>query len=141
MKDIYHLASKADTPVRIARIPSHMGIPGNEKADELANAARDRPDVGITISRTARQTCSEIAENLDEIQNRTLLESLPTNRKLAWLWEDGHFKPRTNITTALVTMIEPDGEGNWQKIQCQYCEDATLNPIHYLVECPMLEHL
>ena len=135
--------------VTINWIPSHIGIIGNDKADELAKTTKYIDNVQIRIQPTTSQIKSMMApaiiyEMKKDIRNHASGGSPSAN----WYILATDLKPH-NITkntprelAVVIHRLRLGYKANWQMIQgvnlpCKYCEVETNLPLlHYLLECP-----
>ena len=152
IKDIQRLLyqhKSADRQVTINWIPSHIGIIGNDKADELAKSTKYIHNVQINIQPTTSQIKSMMAPAIktnmdDEIKHYANQGSASAN----WYIHATEFIPHAitkNTPRELAVVIHRLRLGykaTWQIIEginkpCNYCDDNTELPLlHYLLECP-----
>ena len=144
----------AGRKVTLNWIPSHIGIPGNDKADELAGTTKhiDRVQIMmplsiLTIKNTLKQT------------NRTNTEKEVTHwannnsRSAQWYTEATKFEPppiyRDTPRHLAVTIhrLRLGYKANWEIVEpiirpCEHCQTQTEYPLlHYLLQCPNTQSL
>ena len=136
-------------PVTLNWIPSHIGIPGNDKADELAKLAIVSPSVQMEIQPSLQQ--------LKNLAKPTLQKTLRENHQR---WVNNH-SPSANWYQ-YVTELQPSPISKYtprklaviiarlrlgykccweitapQERECSHCDHNTNFPLlHYLLECP-----
>ena len=135
--------------VTINWIPSHIGILGNDKADELAKSTKYINNVQIKIQPTTSQIKSMMAPAIktnmnDEIKHHANQGSPSAN----WYIQATELIPHAitkNTPRELAVVIHRLRLGykaTWQIIEginkpCNYCDENTDLPLlHYLLECP-----
>ena len=139
----------ANRQVTINWIPSHIGIFGNDKADELAKSTKYINNVQINIQPTTSQIKSMMAPAIktnmnDEIKHHANQGSTSAN----WYIQATELIPHAitkNMPRQLAVVIHRLRLGykaTWQMIEginnpCNYCDENTHLPLlHYLLECP-----
>ena len=135
-------------PVCLNWILSHIGIPGNESADRLANEILRTEAIAIKVQRSLGQV-KAVAK---EYEKKSLIENHQiwtdnNARSAAWYRQATHMNPHPNAkstTRNLQTIIHHLRLGyrctweivNQEERECNYCEQVTEEPLlHYLLEC------
>ena len=152
IKDILYLLHQhknTNRHVTINWIPSHIGIPGNDKADELAKTTKHIDQVQIHIQPTISQIKSQLTPKL-----RTQIQEEIRTQARAGSFSCNWYLKATELTPHLVNKHTPRKlaviihrlrlgyKANWQMIdiaarECNYCNHSPDEPLlHYLLECP-----
>ena len=130
-------------------VPSHIGIPGNEEADEAAARALQRVEVDeevpVPFSLIKKTIKREITENWEP---KIKLHYRMCNPRL----KKANFPakiPREILTTITQLRLSELDKCPWrEKHKCSHCEE-DFNAAHYFITCPvtgpkmkdLLEHL
>jgi ribonuclease HI len=140
--DDIELGYELGTKVTIVWVPSHIGIEGNEQADELARAALSDPDP-LPLKPTRKQL---LAAAWGKLRSYTLAQP----KRLFWYDKTMEGKPVTvpSGTPRIIErayyalrlgqrdlhMYKNDPETN----KCSVCDEEhfTSKVIHFLTECP-----
>ena len=129
-------------------IPSHVGIHGNEVADELANAGRlqPQPTVPATLAHVSSLLRGETAkrwraaiEGNDDSRLAKLHEARRADDYRAHLPRGDAvqvFRMRVNHVLLLASMSK---KGWSQPGSCRLCENRVEDVDHVLFDCPALE--
>ena len=129
-------------------IPSHVGIHGNEVADELANAGRlqPQPTVPATLAHVSSLLRGETAkrwraaiEGNDDTRLAKLYEARRADDYCAHLPRGDAvqvFRMRVNHVLLLASMSK---RGWSQSASCRLCENRVEDVDHVLFDCPALE--
>ena len=149
IKSLLYQHENMNRQVTINWIPSHIGIPGNDKADELAKSTKYIQNVQIKIQPTTSQiknmTAPAIKTNMqNEIKNHANLGSPSAN----WYIQATELIPHPvtkNTPRELAVIIHRLRLGykaTWQIVEginkpCNYCNEEPESPLlHYLLDCP-----
>ena len=144
----------AGRKVTLNWIPSHIGIPGNDKADELAGTTKhiDRVQITmplsiLTIKNTLKQT------NRTNIEKEVIHWANNNSRSAQWYTEATKFEPppvyRDTPRHLAVTIhrLRLGYKANWEIVEpiirpCEHCQTQTEYPLlHYLLQCPNTQSL
>ena len=152
IKDIQHLLYQHKTTnrhVSINWIPSHIGIHGNDKADELAKTTKYIENVQIKIQPTISQIKLKIAPAIktkmqEEVKNQVSLGSQSSfwYKHATDLLPHPVAKDMSRKLAVTIHRLRLGYKANWQIIQgnnrpCNYCDETPDSPLlHYLLECP-----
>ena len=144
----------AGRKVTLNWIPSHIGIPGNDKADELAGTTKhiDRVQITmplsiLTIKNTLKQT------NRTNIEKEVTHWANNNSRSAQWYTEATKFEsppiyrdtPRHLAVT--IHRLRLGYKANWEIVEpiirpCEHCQTQTEYPLlHYLLQCPTTQSL
>ena len=134
--------------IRLAWIPSHVGIPGNEAVDKLANTGRTSPTNGSII---CRPTTSDLLAKFKDTWNKKITDAILTyspypsisaKSKLGPLpW---HLHPTRKFTRILHKLRSEHNRlnGHLSKFELTLTPDCALgchskeNSCHILIDCP-----
>ena len=144
----------AHRQVTINWIPSHIGIPGNEKADELAKYTKYIDHVQINIQPTTSQIKSKLAPTIRKIMQEEVQSQVNAGSPSAtWYLKATELIPHpvTKHTprelAVILHRLRLGYKANWRIIEvalqpCNYCDDSPEEPLlHYLLECPQTAQL
>ena len=142
------LTSAAEFSLTIHWIPSHIGIPGNERVDEIANKTRSDTEIGYVVPVSLGQVKSCIRKYYSS-KTRELFQT-SEHRFL-----QSYLKINPSLTTSPVTFPDPLIQVWYNRLRvdsdqycyihnchtlCYYCKDK-FNSQHYLAECPVTSWL
>ncbi|XP_066969028.1 uncharacterized protein [Macrobrachium rosenbergii] len=147
IKSLLYQHSERGRPVTMNWIPSHIGIPGNDKADELAKSTRYIDRVQIHIQPALQQ----IKNAIKPLMKANMLEDLrawtdhsPTARWYKWATDlvpppiDRHTPRKLAVC---IHRLRLGYKACWEIVNpsvrpCEHCEEETQQPLlHYLLEC------
>ena len=149
--DIKHLLRQHHLTNRIVHInwiPSHIGIPGNEKADELAKTTKYIDRVQITLQPSRQQ----IKRFMEPITKNSITEDVKSrvqqgSQSALWYTKATDLLPHPVIRGAprwlavTIHRLRLGYKANWEVIRnyirpCAHCNLDTDTPLlHYLLEC------
>ena len=157
IKDIRSLLYQhkvAGRQVTINWIPSHIGIPGNDKADELAKSTKYINNVQIKIRPTTSQVRNMMAPAKKAYMNEDIRwHANQGSPSASWYLLATDCKPHdvTKHTprelAVIIHRLRIGYKANWQIIDmvdrpCNHCNTETDSPmLHYLLECPQAAKL
>ena len=157
IKDIQYLLYQhklANRQVTINWIPSHIGITGNDKADELAKSTKYINQVQINIQPTTSQIKSKMAPAIKKImQEEVKNQAQQGSSSASWYLLSTELIPHpiTKHTSRKLAVIlhrlRLGYKATWQLIDaalqpCNYCDVTPDQPLlHYLLECPQTAQL
>ena len=134
-------------------VPSHIGIPGNEKVDALVKRALSYAQINISLPPSFGQIKSTIRRHLKRQTashfKKRAEEVVPTDSHgiqfASYLALNPTLKPQSGLphppsVSRTLNRLRLDTE-SWCYIhthptQCSYCQD-TFSPSHYLLDCPV----
>ena len=137
------------TRLRLNWIPSHVGLAGNERADEAARLATKLPNPTSFI-RPSLSHIREQARKSARTQTRSIHEGMiMTSPSMKWYHQVTNFEPlapdkhQNRATTVAIHRlrlgyrswadIQPEGDGTI----CKHCNTLTDEPLlHYVLRCP-----
>ena len=147
---IYKLQSDGSS-VTLAWIPSHVGIPGNEKADTLASAACQDPNTaGLQHPLSASEQFSvykkkwkaDLKNHLNK-KERMTVSFRDTPGRVSW-----QFVKDRQTCIALNRLRSGHNRLNssrpWldanRDPSCRFCQAADEDAEHIIIQCPSLDH-
>ncbi|XP_068232093.1 uncharacterized protein [Palaemon carinicauda] len=147
IKALLYQHNKRGRPVTLNCIPSHIGIPGNEKADELAKSTSHIDRVQVHIQPALQQMENKIKPQLKENLIKALHKWIGNNSPSAtwYKWATDLVPPPIDNTpreqAVCIHRLKLGYKANWEMLEnnerpCEYC-DVTPQPalLHYLLEC------
>ena len=133
--------------VNINWVPSHVLIPGNEKADEVAKLAANAPKVHLEILKTTSQLFKTAAKRIKHTYNIMVVELAESNSRFQWYFETTLDCPNRipkGIPSYIAKQIRflyfnhPTRKAIMEKeFECELCQ-GTFSITHYLAVCPAL---
>ena len=136
VQETWDAASRLRRPVTLHWVPSHTGIPGNDRADALAATATRLPDIQDT--ETALGTFRPQLDKTAKDHTRRYISTRTGPALRAWYdrtTPDGQRRPplRRRLDRQLRQLRTWSFAGSpWI---CRACDDVQ-SPVHYLVQCP-----
>ena len=130
-------------------IPSHVGVPLNEMADQLAFTATQKQTIQVHTQPSKSHLKTRISSRLHQQWRNLNSRSLPTSRSLTWrrtTSQDKRHCTLTFIPRQLEVRIFRLRLGyrciweiaNRQFRDCSYCDAPSDDPLlHYVLECPL----
>ena len=154
IKNLLYQHKSVDRLVTINWIPSHIGISGNDKADELAKSTKFISNVQISIQPTRSQikslTVPKLRANMiNDIRYHAAQGSPSAN----WYLQATNLIPHnvtkhTNREEAVIMhRLRLGYKASWEIVTrtnrpCNHCDAETEHPLlHYLLECPFTADL
>ena len=157
IKDIHYLLYQHKTSnrqVTINWIPSHIGIIGNDKADELAKSTKFIDNVQIKTQPTTSQIKKIIAPVLRKhMQDDIKMQVRQGSPSASWYIHATELIPHpvtkdmSRELAVIIHRLRLGYKANWQIIvgvnrPCNYCDETPASPLlHYLLECPQTASL
>ena len=154
VKNLLYQHKSVNREVTINWIPSHIGITGNDQADELAKSTKFINNVQIRIQPTKSQVKSMIipkikANMVENIRHHAMQGS----QSATWYLSATNLIPH-NITrntprkeAVIMHRLRLGYKANWEIVErairpCNHCEEETEFPLlHYLLDCPHTANL
>ena len=134
--------------ITINWIPSHIGIPGNEKADELAKQSKHMDQVQITVQPSLQQIKNLTKHTSRETMIKNINHWVQNDSKTAkWYRKVSGFEPPAidkhtpRQLSVIVHRLRLGYRANWEIINninrpCAHCDTDTDSPLlHYLLKC------
>ena len=142
-----------DRTVELVWLPSHIGVEGNEMADQAANDGLMLPNVTINVAPTAsniKGSIRRMARSITAGQHRA--EVLRHSRSAQWYsrateMQPPPITPDTSRAVAVIIHRLRLGYPCWEEIQgdirtCECCTNITDDAlVHYLLQCPATDRL
>ena len=148
VKSLLYQHKQENRKVTLNWIPSHIGIPGNEKVDTLAKQTKYINQVQITVqpslSQLKHNTRIQSRNIMIENANRHIQQGSYTAEWYKRVSEHNPYPMDKQIPRQLSTTIHRLRLGykaNWQIINpeprnCKHCDELTDAPLlHYLLKC------
>ena len=135
-------------------IPRHIGIPGNESADRLANKSLGSDTIAIEVQCSLGQvkTVAKEYEKKSQIENHQTWSD-DNARSATWYQQATHMKPHPIVKSTTRNLqrifhcLRLGYRHTWEFVNqeergCNYCRQVTEEPIlHYLPECEVTDDL
>ena len=154
VKYLLYTHKQRERQVTLNWIPSHIGIPGNEEADQLAKQTKYVDQVQISVQPSLSQlksvTKARIKDILVENANTHIEQGSYTADWYKMVTEHNQYPMERQISRQLSTIIYRLRLGYkacWQIVNpeqrdCVHCEAPTDTPLlHYLLQCPVTRPL
>ncbi|XP_068227684.1 uncharacterized protein [Palaemon carinicauda] len=142
IKSLLYQHNERNRLVTLNWIPSHIGIPGNEKADELAKSTRHIQNVQMHIQLTLQQIINKIKTQLNDKLIKELHKWIekgsPSAKWYKWATE---LEPPPSKQAVCIHRLRLGYTANWEirdDIQrpCDHCDVTPQHVLlHYLLEC------
>ena len=129
-------------------IPSHVGIPLNEKADALALSATQKENINVNIKQSRSQLKRIAARKLSQDFNTFVTQASRLSHSIQWRTSSTQNLPK-QLSSRLPRHIEVriyrlrlGYRCSWEishrsNRQCDICANDTSHPLlHYILQCP-----
>ena len=149
IKNLLYQHKNTNRQVTINWIPSHIGIPGNDKADELAKSTKHVENVQIAIQLTTSQIKKIAAPELQKTMHKEIKNLASQGSPSAtWYLHATELAPHpvtkdmSRKLAVIIHRLRLGYKATWRMIEgvikpCDYCDDSPDSPLlHYLLECP-----
>ena len=141
-------------PVVLHWIPSHVGIGGNDVADEAAKAATRSSSVHIQVPASVQQIKNHLRKTTKLHIKKSFLHALNAGSQSAkWYLAATKGEPpfadkkTPRQTQVSLHRLRLGYKCSWQMIgndvmECTYCQEPAANPLeHYLLDCEVTQSL
>ncbi|XP_066989234.1 uncharacterized protein [Macrobrachium rosenbergii] len=148
IKSMLYQHTERGRPVTLNWIPSHIGITGNEKADELAKSTRHIISVQVHIQPALQQIKNQIKPQLKENMDKELHSWIGSNSPSAkwYKWATDLVPPPIDRFTprhlaVCIHRLRLGYKACWEIMEdgarpCEHCEETPQQALlHYLLEC------
>ena len=130
-------------------VPSHIGIPGNERADQLADVGRGRPPEALVIHPSRELLRSRAAAAGRDAVKRLHREATGTSASARWYMDATGYQPLALTgtiprgTEVILHRMRLGHPCAWQIIDtigfeercCSHCSAPEASLLHFLLEC------
>ena len=141
--------------VTLAWIPSHVGVPGNERADEGAKSALTHDRIHMPVLKSLQQIKLLARRTVSQRANESHRAAEGNSRTLTWYAKATGYEPlghapltrqqRVDIQRlrlGYLTPREATERGEYEGEVCPHCEEDSAEPLlHFLLDCEATEPL
>ncbi len=141
--------SDKGTKVTLHWVPSHVDIPFNDRADEVAAAGRSLPRPTVNPNRSRAQLKRDFIVGGNRVWRQSVTALIPASDSVKWHRTVTEGKPITlpprtpRKSEVAIYRLRLGYRCGWQirepnEADCPECDQNTTRPlVHYLVECPV----
>ena len=143
----------ASIPLTFIWVPSHKGIPGNEKADEAARSATHQPTILKTLLPSNSDLFSHIKKSINQLWFASWKTEKTTGNKLAQLkdtpvpWNSSNLQTRsqeitiTRLRVGHTRLTHTHIVSHLMPLSCPHCVSDLHLTVDHIFECPKLTSL